>query len=221
MSFSLQDQVRAEIAGQFRAAVAEGREAFDDASGDEDSITGALIAPMGRLVKGSIAVGGQQFFWSTHLKKLRGRGPGAPEKRIGADAIFEIEVRTVGTTPTMRKALLMQSKTGWTGKDSRLKGQCVQMEAAAPGLGIAVDFTAAAYTGVAAATVVQSDGNRRSVPAAAAKDLGTMLGSDFLECRIGTEGVYYDAVRELLVVGPTVTPARVKNRVRTIVTQVP
>ena len=52
--------------------------------------------------------------------KLRERGAHAPEKELGADGIFQIEVLDLNGKFIVRKGLLFQSKIGWTGRDGRL-----------------------------------------------------------------------------------------------------
>lgn len=83
---------------------------FDDLQGDEDSLTGALAKTIRRELSGSHG----HVHWSTRVKKLRGRGPGAPEKQLGADLLLRLRSKTRRATLYGVRVFLANRKTlGW------------------------------------------------------------------------------------------------------------
>src|SRR5437763_1549663 len=116
------------IQRQYRESLPLDPRDYEDLRGDEDSITGAEGSALRRQVSGQR--GGMS--WETRVKKLRGRGPGAPERGLGADLIIEIEVRDSRGDVVARKGLLAQAKKEWKGKDSVLLDQVRNMETHVP-----------------------------------------------------------------------------------------
>ena len=211
--------LRAQIGGQFGEAVRAATATAEDAWEDEDSLTGGLISQVGTNVHGEGEFGGRWYSWETHLRKLRGRGQNAIEKRWGADGIFEIEV-TDGES-VRRKSLLMQAKKEWGTRDRDLVEQCEKMEQTAPGAGILVDFHRRSIGAAIGRDVIGAQGRRRSLDDSAYYDLGALLQSHFLECRVGALNTYYDASRQILVQGApeglVSTRYAVSHRARTVI----
>jgi hypothetical protein len=139
------------------------------------------------------------FRWETHAKKLRGRGDGAAEKRFGADLAIEIEVSDSLGQSTQKKTLFAQAKKEWEGKDALLGDQAEKL-VDLPGGGIVIDYWPDRFRAINAAEAVRAEGNARQVGKDAFRDLGEMLGEDFLNCRIGSTGVHYDASHDQLVI---------------------
>lgn len=79
------------LAEQFREGINQAVIHYPELRGDEDSVTGGLIQAIGGVAKGADPASG--YSWSAATWKLRGRGGGAPEKKIGADAVLEIQVK--------------------------------------------------------------------------------------------------------------------------------
>jgi hypothetical protein len=66
------------------------------------------------------------------------------------------------------------------------------MEKHAPG-GIVIDFSEYGYKACTAKEVIEKEGSRAALnKAKKMKSLGTVLGVDFLECSVGTVGLFYD-----------------------------
>ncbi len=216
----LPDDVVDAIAKQYRDATREAVKDFDGQHGDEDSLTGALGSVLRQHTHGTLRVGDIEYRWRTTSVKLRGRGKGAPEKRTGMDAIVELEVWSNGEVKG-RKSLPVQSKKQWHGTD-RLLGNQAGKIAALPGGGIIIDYEPDNYSAVNARTAAQAGGNRANVPDDAIRELGDVLAEEFLECKVGSRNVYFDAVRGLLVQleagGVRAIPIGVDRRVVTRVT---
>jgi hypothetical protein len=215
---ALPDVVLNRIATQMREGIREAITGFPEQRGDEDSVTGGLIQAIRTSVRGSEPTAQGLLRWHTRMWKLRGRGKGAPEKKLGADAIFEIEVLdNVGTLIT-RKSLPIQAKKEWTGRDKLLGGQARKLSQL-PGGGLVVDYRSDGYTAIDAATAASAGGDRRDIGRQAMRPLGERLGGDFLQCRIGSSEIYFDANNEVLLIYEAGTmkpvPFHAKYRLRT------
>ena len=180
-----------DIRDRYLAGVTSAEFGYKYSQGDEDSLTGALgqaLLTPPRIVYDNE---GNAFAWSIYYFKLRGRGADAPEKDIGADGIFQIEVQGVTGNIIRRKGLLFQAKKRWSGTDQRLREQAKQLSSD-PHKAIVVDYSPNGYSAFLARDVVQAEGNRRKLSRRQVKRLAEVLGEDFLRCRIGVIGLYYD-----------------------------
>lgn len=204
-----------ELANQFRQGISKAVVRYPELRGDEDSVTGGLIQAIGDIAKGTDQVTG--FSWSTSTWKLRGRGQGAPEKEIGADAILEIQVKDQAGNLVTRKSLPIQCKKEWVERDRLLLSQASQL-CSIPGGGIVVDYTQTGYFATSAQATVAAEGDRRRVPPAAVNSLGDVLADQFLPCKIGSTNIYFDAINETLLIigdgGLSALPFSARNRIR-------
>ena len=220
----LPDDVLGELARQYRQAVARAEENYENNSADEDCLTGALSQSMADRVEGTLQHDGTNYSWKTNLKKFRGRGAGALEKELGADAIIELSIIDEDGDVVFRKSLIFQAKKNWRTRDKSLVGQVEKMANAATG-SIVVDYRETGYTAVRSEAVLAANGAPRSLSKGARESLGDMLADAFLECSIGGANLYYDAARARLVRsdGLHLTARRfaVARRIRSTVTKVP
>lgn len=101
------DVVRGVLADHYRVSIAAAVRGYADSAADEDAVTGAL----GQALRGegTIRLDGKVVRWTTRYRKLRGRGRGAPEKMLGADGIFEVELEDDEGVRS-RKSLPFQAK---------------------------------------------------------------------------------------------------------------
>jgi len=71
------------------------------------------------------------------------------------------------------------------------------------GGGIIVDYTPHGYAACPIAAAIESNGNRRTVAGLGQlHPLGQILANDFLACRIGIQGLYYDQQMEKFLLEP-------------------
>ena len=156
--------------------------------------------------------GQKQYSYQVSYRKIRGRGPRAPEKLLGADGIFQIEVNDEHGRQT--KGLPFQSKKGWRSTDSKLLAQARQMLETA-GNGIVIDFRPDRFSACRAEDVVHNHANRRLIDRAGRiRPLGQLLGDDFLDCRIGRPGLFFDPATETWE-GGTISPPKVEHLITT------
>lgn len=185
---------------KYVTGVADAEAQYENAAGDEDSLTGALGALISTVGSRYFLVGpATQIEVKIDFRKLRGRGHDAPEKRFGPDGIFQLQISANGV-PSFRKGLPFQAKKNWKGRSRELADQARAMQRNLRG-GIVIDYTAYGYTACNIAAAIEFNGNRRAVANAGyLRPLGQVLGNDFLECRLGIQGLYYDQRGEEFVV---------------------
>ena len=108
----MKDILPALIYGLIEAHIAEraqhAQEGWEGGSDDEDTLTGDLGATFRTPWSSPIRTNGDTWSWRMRYKKFRGHGPGAVEKKSGADGILQVEV-TRGSEVQF-KGLLFQAK---------------------------------------------------------------------------------------------------------------
>src|SRR5260221_8457658 len=95
-------------------------------------------------------------------RKIRGRGPNAPEKRYGADGVFQISVSDRHGRIVRQKALPFQSKMNWRGKNAFLANQANHMEQELGG-GLVIDFSQNGYKACPSQSLAAGRGERNAV----------------------------------------------------------
>ncbi len=190
------DQVKQCISAHLEREIPRAVSGYLSASEDEDTLTGHLGARL-RIDTQNVEIQGSDFpgvwRWSIDYHKFRGRGPGATERILGADGIFELRLDRRAAID--RKSLLFQAKNDWR-RDPSLLGQCLRLstwrEAA-----FVLNYTPNEFQAYSIDQVIRSKGVKQSCPAG--KPLQEYLGTDFLDCLIGSTALYYDAHRRKLV----------------------
>jgi hypothetical protein len=108
---------------RYAAGVSNAEALFDQHAADEDSVTGGLGQALAAREPMYFSGPGGQYRVNVSYRKLRGRGDGAPERFLGADGIFQIEVLGGSGDRIRTKGLPFQAKKGWKGKDQALLNQ--------------------------------------------------------------------------------------------------
>jgi len=190
--------------------------AWSAANAEEDTLTGDFC---GRLATGPREIhvdGTERWQWSIRYKKFRGRGPGAFERRSGADGIILVEVTPIANGVTLYKSLLFQAKKGDLRLDADLIEQIRKMERIAHGSSVVFEYRQDAYRAVPGTSFLERKSDRRTSVERNEHPLGSFLGDEFLPCNSGVRGMYYDAVRErlLIPVGNDIRAMKVELRHR-------
>lgn len=184
------------ISGHYALGVANAEAFFDQHSADEDSITGALGQALARAEPIRIQQSFNEYNVLVSYRKVRGRGGLAPEKVFGIDGVFQLTVANEKGQNIAEKGLPFQAKKYWTGKDGALLLQSQKMERSIPG-GIVIDYGPNGYKACTAKDVIASRGSRVIADRhGSVKSLQQFLCSEFLECRVGRRGLYFDVERE-------------------------
>jgi hypothetical protein len=194
MDLLLPDGLKALIRDRYLAGVSDAQAKYLFHAADEDSLTGALGNCISMPHEMTFSEGRGRYSYQVSYRKIRGRGPRAPEKQLGADGIFQIEVTDERGRQT--KGLPFQSKKGWRGADSNLLKQARRMLETA-GDGIVIDYRPDTFSACRAEDIVQNHANRKLIDrAGTAHPLGQLLGDEFLDCHIGRPGLFFDPVTE-------------------------
>ena len=98
---------------KYSSGVATAEASFEDSSADEDALTGALGLAL--AMKDPIIFPGPTGNYEVQVsyRKLRGRGPNAPERLYGSDGLFQISISNEYGQILRQKGLPFQSKTNW------------------------------------------------------------------------------------------------------------
>jgi hypothetical protein len=167
-----------------------------------------------------VQLNAQSYRWRANHYKLRGRGKGAAERKSGADGIFQLEVLDESGNVLHGKGLLFQAKKEWRGKDQNLLKQVTLLEEYSPSA-IVIDYRRSGFTGIAGREVIQAQGNRRAIPSQENVRLAEILGDEFVRCRRGDIGTFWNSETRMLEheVGVRVTPPPVPQHVITTAVQ--
>src|SRR5689334_1851346 len=99
------------LASLIRRGIREAEEKFSLNKSDEDSITGALGHAISTARPVHLHASNTDYVFEITSWKIRGKGPDAPEKDLGADAIFQIRLSKEGDLVFV-KGLPFQAKVG-------------------------------------------------------------------------------------------------------------
>ncbi len=134
--------------------------------------------------------------WKSRYQKLRGRGRGAPEKKLGVDGLIEIAVGNLDANiGQWSKVLVFQAKNlGLKGSGKYKSLDALQQSekiVRLPVDGIFIVYGPSGYTALSADAVARSKGAVNG-----GCPLEDMLANKFLACSIGTTGFSYDAKKQ-------------------------
>jgi hypothetical protein len=192
------EAVKTSIKNHIVTAVNRAKEAFPSAYEDEDVFTGVLfgllkIGPQRVIVQNDEING--TWSWEIDFKKFGGRGKGATESILGADGVFELHLQNANSQVTeKRKSLLFQSKLDWTTKDLKLYQQCARMLAWREA-SIVINYTYENLETFYIDSILKNLGQKpeKNLP------LEELLGSEFINCKIGDSDLFYDAIKKQLI----------------------
>ena len=186
------------IQDRFKAGISDAEEWFDNSEQDEDSLTGALGQSISSKNNNFHYENNEKKYeWKTYYKKIRGRGKNAPEKKLGADGIFQIEIKE-NNKVIFTKGLPFQSKKNWNFKDKKLVEQLENVLEHTE-TGIVVDYQKSGYTACDAKYAVKYEGRKKElINRNHIYSLAHVIGSLFLTCKIGKKGLFYNDNEEFI-----------------------
>jgi len=208
--------VFASIQQHLKTASEDAVSGWESNKDEEDSLTGDL----GRLLSTGphivFNVNGQPWRWCVRYKKFRGRGPDAFESTSGADGIIQVEA-TLGSE-TFFKGVLFQAKKGERLRNGDLRKQVEAIEKIAPGGSAIVLYRPDRYVAIKGTEYLHLKEELVGPMVKRMQPLTTFF-DEFLECKSGLRGMYYEAVRERLVL-PTLdgeikaVPLELRHRIK-------
>lgn len=193
------------IRGQYLRGIREAEAKYRFNAADEDSLTGALGSALSMAEPVLVPADNGDYLIQVEHRRIRGKGPGAPEKLLGADGIFEIEVFDEGGNSIWMKGLPFQSKSRWLTSSKKMIKQAKDMLRSS-GTGVIIDFKEDGYEACSAEHLVEQRGSKRMLRVKGqVQSLESVLADDFLDCRIGQRNLSYDEMKERFQTGiPTV-----------------
>lgn len=180
------ESVRKHLAARARVAI----EGWESGADDEDVLTGDLGATLRTGWRSVHLRGASGWRWRVSYKKFRGRGPGAFEKSSGADGIFQVEITS--ETDKIFKGLLFQAKRTRS-SHAKLLLQVDRMEKIAENGSAIWFYEPSGYLALPGAAYLVAPEYKVLEP------LDSFLSETFLSCATGLRGMYFDAVRGLLL----------------------
>lgn len=178
------------IRDRIKAGVTDAEAKFRFNQDEEDALTGALAQSIAEAEPLHYEGPEGQFEFRIESHKLRGRGYGAPEKRLGADGILQISVSKNGK-PVFVKGLPFQAKKFGGFANAAVKKQARDLYTTSES-GIIVRYSDKGYTSTDVRHLLE-DAESGAVPLKPpVEKLATMFGDRFLDCKIGRRGLTYD-----------------------------
>ena len=159
---------------------------YSSAAEEEDSLTGDFGATLrtgfNELFDQRT---GRPWIWRVTYRKLRGRGPEATEKLVGADGILQIVVSY--ERRVFIKGILFQAKNAWV-SDRTLRRECSQLRPWGDAA-VVFDYRPDGYSVYTVEQVLLSRGihSRAGEP----KTMPSFLADSFVACKEGALGLYY------------------------------
>lgn len=194
------DQAIMQIQRHLRAKCKTAQQGFFQMEMDEDSVTGALGERLRttRSQGRKVLVNGKLWRWRVSFQKLRGEGPKAAERSVGAAGLFQIEVEDHASGQMWRKGMLFQGKMSKDSDRARLKRQMEAMESITPMQSLVVEYDRTGYRSIPSHQLLTLNKSLRTVDSSQLVPLGDLLADRFVECTMGVKGMYYDAQRRAI-----------------------
>lgn len=183
------------IRDRIKAGVTDAEAKFRLNEADEDAITGALGHAISTPAPVLVTTPEGAFSYEITSIKIRGRGLNAPEKRLGADSIFQVSV-TKGNTRIFAKGLPFQAKKGGGFGNAKVIKQAIDLYRTSK-TGTVVRYSRKGYTAVDVREMVSRHTGPNLPAKPAPKKLATVFGDDFVDCTIGRLGLYYAGEMDL------------------------
>lgn len=194
-SLYIPEEVRNDILARVSEGVFATLEEFESAQEDEDVLTGHLGSKLTTRSRKIWVENGEIrgfWTWSLQYRKFRGRGPGATEKALGADGIFELSLESFGQKQV--KSLLFQAKMADSG-GAGLVEQCVRLSTWREA---AVVFLYSPE-GLKAVSIDETLKARGLIDESNGTPLDSFIGDVFVGCQIGDNDLrYMTTERQLL-----------------------
>lgn len=171
---------------EIRSAVQSYR--FNEA--DEDSLTGALGQALSTPERVITVADKVRYSFSVESHKILGKGPGTPEKRTGADGIFQVRLWE-GEQLLFHKGLPFQSKKKILYRQSAVMKQAQQMYKTSKS-GLVLRFDSKGYDAADVRRMLDTNEDEDLQTTKGFVQLHEALGEWFLKCHIGRMGLSFD-----------------------------
>ncbi len=178
------------IKAHFDEGVEEAVKKYRFHAEDEDALTGALAQALSTPEHIVSVLGGSRYSFAVESYKILGKGPGTPEKRMGADGIFQVSVRE-GDKQIFEKGLPFQAKRKDRYRPGEVLGQAKDLFRTAE-TGVILRYGPDGYDAADVRHLLHHDALVPFPTPPGFSALGTVLGDWFLQCHIGRVGLSFD-----------------------------
>lgn len=157
---------------------------------EEDALTGDFWGQLSLSDKFKAPNG---WSWNIEYNKVRGRGPGATEKLIGSDGVFQIHIKDDYGRTIFRKSFLFQAKMKKSYSRNSVLPQIKKMNEIMPKIGVLVVYGENSFD-----TYMSDDFQDNTDPKKF--DICEYIVSEFFKCQHGVEDMYFDMDEERLII---------------------
>lgn len=167
---------------------------WNSARAEEDTLTGDFL---GRFEKPStISDAYPDWQWDMTYKKIRGRGPKAPESVTGADGIFDVTVKDSSGKTLFQKAFLFQAKMAKSFSPATTLPQAMAMEKISKDCSVVVVFEEHAYKVIRSKDYIDNHQDKSY----STMDFCDFIVNDFFKCKHGTRDMSFNIDSENLTI---------------------
>jgi hypothetical protein len=177
---------------QIKIAVSKGEQQWKFASSEEDALTGALCSLLQSDWKNFSPKDRMKGKWKIEYKKFRSKGKNADEKIVGADGIIQLTVYDKDKNITFQKGLLFQAKKIPITGTGKFKEQIDLLKNINESSSIVLLFSDSGFYASELKNVEKGKIKKKE------RILSTINGK-FIECKIGSQELYYDFESESLI----------------------
>lgn len=203
-------RIREMIATDLRDRGNVAHQAWESAPTSEDVLTGDLGSSLRSAWSDLLSESGFYWRWRVTYRKFgAGNQHSSEEHPLGADGIFQIEVKRffVSSSPLtdktyrlenveadyeFHKGMLFQAKRFDASDTNKLFSEVSNIESLTPGDGAYVEYGPNSYRACLAKDVVSAKGMVSKIEDDRFFELGDFLADRFVECLVGVEGMYVD-----------------------------
>lgn len=196
----LPDEVFSEIADHIRERIPHAEGGWSAGEDEEDTLTGELGGALRTRRTYEVETNRAIYRWRIDYKKFRSKSIRSVEKPLGADGIFQIEFEDLRDGSLQTKGLLFQAKNQWRQTDGKLLEQTSAMERFLPNASAVFEYRPDGFRACESVEVIRSGGSPRQVGDGKLMALGDFLVDQFMECKVGMRGAYFDAARKVLII---------------------
>ena len=212
---AIHPDVLKDIKSHIAQAMPMAEEGWESAPKSEDALSGDFGGSLRTKWSEVREVGGMAWRWRIKHRKFSGQSEEGP---TGADGIVQIEVDTfqvavsqagpetvklenVEPARSFRKGMLYQAKRHDSHEaKSVLVGQLKKIEEVSPGDGSYFEYSPNGYHAARAKEVLAVEGFSKQLDKKNFPSIGDFLSNEFLECKVGLEGMFVDFDSETLFV---------------------
>jgi hypothetical protein len=192
MAKLIPDLVLPEVQSHISRMCGKGERGWRSGRADEDTLTGDFCGNLRSDWSSWQEAGKDSLRWQVDYLKIGGRGKGAPESRLGADGIFQIELFDIASQSTKYKGFLFQAKKDDNYDSGSLLTQATKMKAVTTDGAVIFRYGPKGYRAIVAEAVIEAEGRLSEVDDENQVPLCEFLAHEFAACSFGVQGLHFE-----------------------------